>query len=88
MAPTSTQPPPPPPPPQPEYPNLEQFIEGASADSIATLLNPIREALDGLKGPRAEHGKKAMKAVERTEALLAHLLQVREQIEVQRKGSK
>jgi hypothetical protein len=70
------------------YPALESFVEVASAEEVAALLQPIREALGDLKGGRAEQGKKALKAVERTEELLSHLLQVREHIEGQRKGKR
>lgn len=79
---------PPPALPRMEFPNIENFIEAASADEVGALYSPIREGLGSLKGPKAEQGKKVGKAITRTEELLSYLLQVREKIEADRKGSK
>ena len=68
------------------YPTIEGFIETASADEVQALFNDVKDALGGLKGPRAETGKKAGKGVGRAEELLSFLLQVREKIEAERKG--
>ncbi|MEW5741467.1 MAG: hypothetical protein AB1938_21275 [Myxococcota bacterium] len=76
--------------PQPQnealYPALEGFIEKASAADVAALFSGVKGELSGLKGPKAEQGKKALKSVERTEELLSYLLQVREKIQAERKG--
>ncbi len=79
---------PPPALPRMEFPNIERFIEAASAHEVASLFSPIRDGLGSLKGPRAEQGKKVGKAISRTEELLSYLLQVREKIESERKGGK
>jgi hypothetical protein len=86
MAPKSKQHPEPQPQNEPLYPALEGFIEKASADDVAALFSGLKAELAGLKGPKAELGKKALKAVERTEELLSYLLQVREKIQAERKG--
>jgi hypothetical protein len=78
----------PPPLPSPSYPAIEAMIEFATADEIAAVFAPITAAVAELKGPRTEQGKRALKAVEHTQALLWHLLQVREKLEAQRKGSR
>jgi hypothetical protein len=68
------------------YPTIEGFIETANADEVKALYDDVKGALSGLKGPRADQGKKAQKGVARTEELLSFLLQVREKIEAERKG--
>ena len=80
--------PPPPPPEQtePDFPALSGFIERASGEEVAGLYGDVKEALGSLKGPKADHGKKAGKAVARTEELLGQLMQVREKIEKDKKG--
>ena len=75
----------PPPAAEPLYPAIEGFIERATADDIAALFDPLREGLTGLKGPKADQAKKVGKAIEKTQELLSHLLQVREKLESQRK---
>ena len=70
---------------EPLYPAIEGFIERATADDIAALFEPLREGLTGLKGPKADQAKKVGKAIEKTQELLSHLLQVREKLEAQRK---
>ncbi len=67
------------------YPAIEQFIEHAGAAEVDALFASLKEGLKGLKGPKSEQGKKVQKAVERTEELLQHLLQMREKIEASRK---
>jgi hypothetical protein len=76
--------------PQPSYPVLEGFVEKATAADIAKTFKDLKDQLAGLKGPKAEQGKKVGKAIERTEELLSYLLQVREKLEADRKsgGSK
>lgn len=68
------------------YPAIETFIERASPDDVQALFQPVRDGLEALKGPRAEQGKKVLKAVEATEELLSHLLEVREKLEQERPG--
>ena len=84
MPPAKNQPPPPAAA-EPLYPAIEGFIERATADDVAALFSPLREGLTGLKGPNVAHGKKVAKAIDQTEELLSHLLQVREKLEAQRK---
>ncbi len=74
--------------PTPNYPNIEVFIETAGAAEVNALFSSLKEGLDGLKGPRADQGKKVGKAIERTEELLSYLLQVREKLEADRKGKR
>jgi hypothetical protein len=72
--------------PEPSYPVIEGFVEKATAADISNLFQDLKTQLEGLKGPKAEQGKKIQKAVERTEELLSYLLQVREKLEADRKG--
>lgn len=72
---------------EPLYPAIEGFIERATAEEIADLFSPLKEGLSGLKGPRADQAKKVGKAIEKTEELLSHLLQVREKLEAERKNT-
>jgi hypothetical protein len=76
--------------PEPTYPTLEGFIERATADDIASLFTPLKERLKALKGPRADQGKKAHIALQRTEELLGRLLELRENLaaEKAKKGGK
>ena len=69
----------------PIYPGIEGFIETATGDQIDAFFASIKEGLEGLKGPRADNAKKVQKAIDRTEELLHHLVQVREKIEASRK---
>lgn len=69
---------------EPLYPAIEAFIERASAEQVDDLFASIREALATLKGPKAEQAKKVKKAVDATQELLSHLLQVREKLEAER----
>ena len=70
---------------EPLYPAIEGFIERATAEEIAELFSPLKEGLSALKGPRADQAKKVGKAIQKTEELLSHLLQVRERLEAERK---
>lgn len=80
--------PPPPPPAQnePDFPAVSAFIEQASKEEVGGLFAPVKEALSSLKGPKADHAKKATKAVNRAEELLGQLMQVREKLEGDKKG--
>jgi len=75
---------PPEPPPQPSYPQIEGFIEQSGQGDIEALFGPLKDSLLALKGPRTDQAKKATKAVQRTEELLAHLLEVREKLRASR----
>jgi hypothetical protein len=70
---------------EPLYPQIEVFIERAGSGDIKALFEPLKESLTGLKGPRAENAKKAIKGVTRTQELLSHLLEVREKLQAERK---
>jgi hypothetical protein len=76
--------------PTPSYPAIEFFIERASVEEIQGLFTPIKEALTGLKGPKAEQGKKVQAALSSAEELLGILLETRERLvaESQGKGRK
>ena len=67
------------------YPVVEAFVERASPDDVGQFFQSVKDGLQALKGPRAEQAKKIQSAIERTEELLHHLLQVREKIEAERK---
>ena len=82
----ATKKPAPAPAPESRYPAIEALIEVATSDDVASLFKPIKDELAGLKGPKAEQGKKVSKAIERTEELLSYLMQVREKLEAERKG--
>ena len=92
MPPTSKQQPVPvaEPLPTPSFPAIEAFIEGASAEEVKTLFNPVKEELANLKGPKVEHAKKVQAALSRAEELLAVLLDTRERLvaESRTKGRK
>lgn len=70
---------------EPLYPTIERFAETATRDEVQQLFGGLRSALEGLKGPQATHAAKVTKAVERTEALLSSLLDVRDKLEAERK---
>ena len=71
---------------EPLYPALEGFIEFATPEEVASVFAPLKASLTALKGPRAELGKKAHLAVERTEELIQYLFQVREKIDSSPRG--
>ena len=66
--------------PQSSYPELEAFVERASADDVGELFTRLKGSLETLKGPRTEQAKKAKVALERTEELLGRLLELRENL--------
>lgn len=68
------------------YPAVEGFIERATPDQVSGLFQSIKQGLDGLKGPKAEQSKKVRAALERTEELLQHLIEVREKLTAEKKG--
>lgn len=73
--------------PAPSYPTIEAFVEQASSDDVASAFADIQESLAGLKGPRAAQAKKVEVAIERTRELLSYLVEVREKLEVEKKGT-
>lgn len=74
---------------KPSFPAVEAFIEVAAPEEVSSLFTGLKDQINALKGPRAEHGKKVIKALERTEELFGILLQAREKIEAERQsGSK
>ncbi|MCA2979682.1 MAG: hypothetical protein INH41_11645 [Myxococcaceae bacterium] len=88
MAASRSQEPQRPPLPQPEYPAIATFVDQASKPEVEALFADLRDGLGAMKGPRAEQARKVTKAIERTEELLSHLLQVREKIASNRKGKR
>ena len=72
----------------PMYPAIEAFIEKATAEEVQKLFGSVREGLTSLKGPKVEQAKKVQKAIDKTEELLTHLLQVRDRLEADRKAGK
>lgn len=77
-----------PPMPQPEYPAIATFVDKAEKADIDALFEAVKEGLGSMKGPKAEQAKKVSRAIERTEELMSHLLQVREKIASERKGKR
>ncbi len=71
---------------EPKYPHIEAFAEQAGSEDVIGVFAPLKESLQGVKGPRADAAKKAVKGVERTEELLHHLLEVREKLKAERGG--
>lgn len=70
--------------PAPSYPLLEAFVETVPAEEAATIFSDVREALDGLKGPRAEQGKKVRVALDTADELIQLLLNVRSELEAEK----
>jgi len=68
------------------YPVIESLVERSTPDALSHLFDEVKNELATLKGPRAEQAKKVQLAISRTEVLLAPLLQVRENLEAERKG--
>jgi hypothetical protein len=67
--------------PERTYPALEEFVERASKDDPKRLFAPTRKRLAELaKGPKAPAAKKVMAALDRTEGLLAELVDLRESL--------
>jgi hypothetical protein len=70
------------------YPHVEQFLESRSKDDVAQAFSATREALTGLPKPKAEQGKRALAAIDRTEALLGQLFDVKAELEANGKAKK
>jgi hypothetical protein len=88
----SEGPPPPLPPPALEHPDptgtlyldIEEVVANARVEDIPNVFQNLRSQLAELKGSRAEQGSKVLQALDRTEELFLHLIQVREQMEAQK----
>ncbi|MBL8917703.1 MAG: hypothetical protein JNJ54_02490 [Myxococcaceae bacterium] len=74
--------------PQPEYPAIATFVDKAEKADIDALFDALKNGLTTMKGPKADQARKVTKAIERTEELMSHLLQVREKIASERKGKR
>lgn len=72
---------------EPMYPVIEALVERASADELNAFFTGVKGELAALKGPKADQGKKAKAAIERTEELLSYLLEVREKLEASKKSA-
>ena len=72
--------------PAPSYPHIEAFIERATPEELSGLFTSVKQGLEGLKGPKAEHAKKVQAAISRTEELLGVLLDTRERLVAESKG--
>ncbi|MBM4381155.1 MAG: hypothetical protein FJ086_17925 [Deltaproteobacteria bacterium] len=74
--------------PAPSYPAIEGFVERASSADVEGAFASLSGPLAELKGPRAAQGKKVEAALARTQELLAHLVEVKERLEAERKGKR
>lgn len=72
--------------PTPSFPAIESFIETASSEEVQSLFTPVKTELSNLKGPKAEHARKAQAAISRAEELLAALLETRERLVAEAKS--
>jgi hypothetical protein len=70
------------------YPEVEAFIERATEDDIRLRFDSLKAGLEGLKGARATHAKRVLKALDHVEALFMHLLGVRTRLIAQAPKSK
>ena len=62
------------------YPGIEIFLENQDRPDIGERFAATREALAGVPKLKAEHAKKALAAIDQTEALLNQLFDVKEQL--------
>jgi hypothetical protein len=70
------------------YPTVERFVESASKEALPGTFEGLRAELATVKGPKAEHAKKAQAALDRAEELFGHLIDVRERLIEEQKGAK
>ena len=56
------------------------MVTAVQPENVDQVFLELRDRLEKLKGSRAQLGKKVEKALERTEELFRHLIQVREQM--------
>jgi hypothetical protein len=64
--------------PERAYPGIEVFLETQDRGAVSDAFAATKDALAGLPKLKAEHGKKALAAIEKTEALLQQLFDVKE----------
>lgn len=62
------------------YPTLEEFLEQEPRSAVEGTFKGAQDKLIQVKGAKAAGAKKAAAAVEKTEALLRHLYDVKERI--------
>ena len=76
--------------PEPEraYPGIEVFLETQDRSAVAERFAATKEALAKLPKVKAEHGKRALAAVEHTEKLLNQLFDVKDQMAAAPKKAK
>lgn len=70
------------------YPNVERFIERATPEAVAGLFGDLHDQLANVKGPKADHARKAEAAVQRAEELFGILIDVRERLIAEQKSAK
>lgn len=66
--------------PQRAYPGIEVFLEQNDRSAVAQAFATTREALAAVPKLKAEHAKRALAAIEQTEALLNQLFDVKDQL--------
>ncbi|MBS2032841.1 MAG: hypothetical protein JST54_33515 [Deltaproteobacteria bacterium] len=71
------------PPAERAYPGIEVFLETEDRGAITSRFAATKDALSGLPKLKAEHGKRALVAIEQTEELLNQLFDVKEQLSAQ-----
>ena len=62
------------------YLEIEEVVTAAQPEDVVRVFGELKDRLEKLKGTRAQQGKKVHKALERTEELFLHLIQVRERM--------
>lgn len=70
------------------YPSVERFVESATREALPSTFEGLRTELAAVKGPKAEHAKKAQVALDRAEELFGHLIDVRERLIEEQKGGR
>jgi hypothetical protein len=70
------------------YPAIESLLEATPTEEVRALFAPVKAGLAELKGPKVEQGKKAQAAISRAEELLEMLVETRERLLAEAKGSK
>ncbi|TQF08889.1 hypothetical protein FJV41_47475, partial [Myxococcus llanfairpwllgwyngyllgogerychwyrndrobwllllantysiliogogogochensis] len=74
--------------PVPSYPAIESLLEATPAEDVRALFDPLKDGLAALKGPKVDAGKKAQAALTHAEQLLELLVDTRERLIAEAKGSK
>lgn len=70
------------------YPNLEHFLETCERDTPGKLFRETRKKLAAIGGAKGANAQKALAAIERAEALLGELFEVRLRLEDQARQAK